>query len=179
MWKRRRYRKNGSVCGLQLAWSLWYLESWISECGRMPKGYGYFYLSSWAFIWRKSLDLDCSWKCGSIKRVIMQSWSHIIRFITVSRVHSVMCTWSVLYRYWYCSYLEKIWSQRRSRKSRKDCSRMILYVWQRKRMRHSGNSCRKNMTWNSRSIRWYAWRMWIIRKSWMMPEQWSCRRDSI
>ena len=30
------------------------------ECGRMPKGYGYFYLSSWAFIWRKSLDLDCS-----------------------------------------------------------------------------------------------------------------------
>ena len=32
----------------------------FSECGRMPKGYGYFYLSSWAFIWRKSLDLDCS-----------------------------------------------------------------------------------------------------------------------
>ena len=26
----------------------------------MRKGYGYFYLSSWAFIWRKSLDLDCS-----------------------------------------------------------------------------------------------------------------------
>lgn len=26
----------------------------------MRKNYGYFYLSSWAFIWRKSLDLDCS-----------------------------------------------------------------------------------------------------------------------